>query len=82
MHMAVEHYDAVKADEEYYRTAWLISAVLNASEKVKKKINVDKIYKRQFDENGEFIGGDSKVTKITAEEKAQMEAELLAKFNN
>lgn len=83
MQAAVEHYNAMKADEEYHRTAWLISAVLNASEKVKKKINIDNIYKRQFDDEGEFIGGESsKLTKITPEEKARMEAELLAKFNN
>lgn len=82
MQLSVEHYNAIKADEDYHRTAWLISAVLNASEKVKKKIDMDKIYKRQFNEEGEYIGGDTKVTKISAEEKAKMEAELLAKFNN
>lgn len=85
MKQAYEHRRAVEADDENFRTAWLITAVLNASEKVSKKVQLDKIYKRQFDDDEELIEkpkDKGKVTTITPEEKARLEAELLAKFNN
>lgn len=84
MKSAYEHREAVENDILNERQAWLISAVLNASQKVKKQVSLDKLYKRRFDENDEWIeaAGSNKITKISPEDKAQREAELLAKFNN
>lgn len=84
MKHAYEHRKAVDSDDQNFRTAWLITAVLNASEKVSKKVQLDKIYKRQFDDDEELIEKPKKdtLTVITPEEKARLEAELLAKFNN
>lgn len=85
MKYAYEHRRAVESDDDNFRTAWLITAVLNASEKVSKKVQLDKVYKRQFDDDEELIEKpkkEDKLTVITPEEKARLEAELLAKFNN
>jgi len=78
------YYNALDQDIEMQRLAWQTSLLMTASGNYGKKgVKADKLYKSNFDENGEPISRDSESTfkTIDKEEKDKKLNELIEKFN-
>jgi hypothetical protein len=78
------YYNALDQDIEMQRLAWQTSLIMTSSGNYGKKgVKADKLYKSQFDENGEPIqkNKDDMFKSIDKEEKDKKLNELIEKFN-
>jgi hypothetical protein len=76
------YFDAYEDDREYERTAWSTSMIMSSSGNYGKKgIDAKKLYKRQFDSEGNLVESQSKVNSIDRTERDNKLNELMEKFN-
>lgn len=78
------YYNALDQDIEMQRLAWQTSLIMTSSGNYGKKgVKADKLYKSQFDENGEPIQKNKEdiFKSIDKEEKEKKLNELIEKFN-